>query len=206
MPDTPAEPTASRHSPAEDGYAMLIGASFIVLGLVCLKAAGLVTGGIAGVALLVSYLVPVPAGLLLLILNLPFFLIARGVLGTAFTVKTIVANLMISLMALGAGQVIGFAHIDPLAAALFGGTICGMGVLAMARHGAGVGGIGVLAMMLQQRRGWNMGRTQMACDAVILAAAIPVLTGLQWILSVVSAAAISLVLMVNHRPGRYTGY
>ena len=70
-----------------------------------------------------------------------------------------------------------------------------------------MGGIGVVAMWLQKRRGWNMGRTQLVCDAIILLAAIPVMSGVkQWLLSVVSAAAIAGVLMVNHKPGRYAGY
>lgn len=34
-----------------------------------LKAAGLVTGGIAGLALMTSYLVPLPAGVLFTLLN-----------------------------------------------------------------------------------------------------------------------------------------
>ncbi|TZG27488.1 YitT family protein [Sphingomonas montanisoli] len=195
------------HSPAEDGYAILIGTSFITLGLILLNTAGLVTGGIAGIALLVSYILPVPAGIVLTILNLPFFLLAWRVLGREFTIKTVIANVTISAMALLAPHVITFAHLDPLLAAFFGGTIAGMGVLALARHGAGVGGIGVLAMWLQKRNGWNMGRTQLACDAIILLAAIPVMTDArQWLLSVASAAAIAGVLMANHRPGRYAGY
>lgn len=201
-----APPSAPRHSLAEDGYAMLIGTAFITLGLVCLRTAGLVTGGIAGIALLLSYVLPVPAGLVLFVINLPFFLLARGVLGAAFTVKTVISNILISLLAIGAPYALTIAHVDPLVAALFGGTICGMGILALARHGAGVGGIGVVAMMLQQKKGWNMGRTQLVCDCFILLAAIPVVTGRQWALSVISAAAISGVLMVNHRPGRYAGY
>jgi hypothetical protein len=49
-----------RHSPAEDIYALVVGCVLVVLGLVLLRAAGLVTGGVAGIALLVSYVVPPP--------------------------------------------------------------------------------------------------------------------------------------------------
>jgi uncharacterized membrane-anchored protein YitT (DUF2179 family) len=202
----PSPQPTTRHSFAEDGYAMMIGSAFIVMGLICLKTAGLVTGGVAGIALLLSYLLHVPAGVLLMVINLPFFALAWPVFGRAFTIKTVIVNAMISALALLAPQLLAIAHIDPLAAALFGGTICGMGVLALARHGAGVGGVGVLAMVLQQRRGWNMGRTQLGCDALILLCALPVIPTRQWLLSVLSAAAIAGVLMVNHRPGRYTGY
>ena len=52
MPPAPDLPLGRPHSVAEDGYALAIGCILIGLGLVLLKGAGLVTGGIAGVALL----------------------------------------------------------------------------------------------------------------------------------------------------------
>ena len=49
---------------------MFIGATLIVLGLVLLKTAGLVTAGVAGIALLLSYSDPLPVGLLFTLINL----------------------------------------------------------------------------------------------------------------------------------------
>ena len=59
---------------------------------------------------------------------------------------------------------------------------------------------------LQKQRGWNAGRTQMAGDALILLASFPLLSLDRFALSILSAAAINAVLIVNHRPGRYIGY
>lgn len=61
-----------RHTALEDVHALLIGSSFIAVGLTLLKAAGLVTGGVAGVALIVSYLGGWPVGTVFFLLNLPF--------------------------------------------------------------------------------------------------------------------------------------
>ena len=96
--DTPQFPETSllRHSLFEDAYAILTGSLFIVLGMVWLKAGGLVTGGIAGLALLVSYLAPLPAGVLFTLLNVPFFLLAGRAMGRAAMMKAIVANLNIA--------------------------------------------------------------------------------------------------------------
>ena len=66
--------------------------------------------------------------------------------------------------------------------------------------------MGVIALILQRARGWNAGRTQMGCDVLILLASLPVLSAGRFELSVLSAAAINGVLMVNHRPGRYIGH
>lgn len=62
---------ARRHSFFEDGFAFVTDCSFVVLGLVWLQSAGLVTGGIAGLSLLLSYLIPVPAGVLFALLTRP---------------------------------------------------------------------------------------------------------------------------------------
>jgi len=96
--------------------------------------------------------------------------------------------------------------MHPFFAAVVGGTVIGLGILVLARHQAGVGGTGVVTLWLQRTRGWNAGRTQIALDVVILAAAIPVVSTGQLVWSVLSAAAISLILIAWHRPGRYIGH
>ena len=82
------------------------------------------------------------------------------------------------------------------------------GILLLARHQVGVGGIGILALALQKSRGWNAGRTQLAADALILLVALLFLDmGAQrFAISVLSAAAVAGVLIVFHKPGRYTGH
>lgn len=197
-----------RHSLFEDAYGVLTGCTFVVLGLIWLKAAGLVTGGIAGLALLLSYLAPLPPGVLFTLLNIPFFLLAWMTLGRTPMIKAIVANLFISALAVLAPLAFRLEAINPIAAALFGGTVIGAGILLLARHHVGVGGIGILALALQKSRGWNAGRTQLIADALILAAALTILdmTVGKFSVSVLSAVAVSAVLIIFHKPGRYTGY
>lgn len=127
----------SRHSRAKDVYALAIGTSFVVLGLVFLKTAGRVTGGVAGLALLLSYLLPLEAGTLFTLINIPFFMLARATMGTASMVKTIVVNLSVTLLAALAPALFAPSRIDGMFAAVAGGTIIGMGILSLARHGAG---------------------------------------------------------------------
>ncbi|NML10743.1 YitT family protein [Sphingobium sp. AR-3-1] len=203
---TISAPSPRPHSLAEDGYAIAIGCAFIALGLMMLKAANLVTGGMAGIALLLSYLVHWSPATLFLLINIPFFLFAGRAMGVAFGLKTLFANVAIMGVGLAMPAALQIARISPFFAALFGGSIIGFGILAIARHGAGVGGVGVIALILQRSRGWNAGRTQMLCDIAILLASLPVLSVERFGLSILSAAAINAVLIVNHRPGRYIGH
>ena len=199
-------PSARPHSLAEDGYAIAIGCAFIAMGIMLLKQASLVTGGMAGIALLLSYFIPWSPAALFILINIPFFLFAGKAMGAAFGLKTLFANVAIMALGLTMPWAMQIAKISPLFAALFGGSIIGFGILAIARHGAGVGGVGVVALTLQRSRGWNAGRTQMLCDIVILLLSLPVLSLDRFGLSILSAAAMNAVLVVNHRPGRYIGY
>ena len=199
---------AMRHSLFEDAYAYLTGCTFVVLGLVWLKAAGLVTGGIAGLSLLFSYIVPLPPGVLFALLNIPFFVLAGRALGRTAIFKAIVANLMISGLALLVPLGFRLEGVNALFAALFGGTVIGAGILILARHEVGVGGIGMMAIALQKSRGWNAGKTQLVSDVLIVTSALPILAMSlsQFATSILSAAAVAAVLIVFHKPGRYTGH
>jgi len=194
-----------KHSVIEDIYAFAIGCSFVVLGMMFLKAAGLVTGGVAGIALLVSYIIPLPVGVLFMLINIPFFLFAWPAMGKRFMIKTVIANLSIMALAQAAPLAFKFQSINPVFAAIFGGTAIGMGILALARHGAGAGGTGVLALYLQKTKSINAGKTQIVCDSLIMAASVLILNWNQLLFSALSAAAMSGVLIWFHKPERYIG-
>lgn len=195
-----------RHTPIEDVHALLIGSSFIAVGLTLLKTAGLVTGGVAGVALIVSYLTNWPVGTVFLVLNIPFYILAQRTMGWAFTGKTLATNLLLAGLAFGMPHWLKVTGVDPIFAAVFGGTIIGMGILALARHRSSVGGVGVLALYLQEKRGISAGKVQMIADCLVVAAAFMVISPAKLLLSILSAVALSLVILANHRPGRYAGY
>ncbi|MDO6412939.1 YitT family protein [Sphingomonas sp. BIUV-7] len=205
MSPPPAPPPVEHHW-AEDVYALGVGCALVTIGLMLLQSAQLVTGGVAGVALLLHYLLPLPVGLLLAVANLPFLLLAARTMGAEFTLKTTALNIALAGFSAIAPSMMTIKAIHPAFAALVGGSAIGMGILALARHQAGVGGFGVVALWLYRARGWNAGRTQMSLDACVMAAAALVVPWdrLGW--SILSAVAINGVMLVWHRPGRYTGY
>jgi len=100
---------------------------------------------------------------------------------------------------------IDFSHINPLYSAIVGGALSGLGILFFIRHRASLGGIGILAVYLQRTRGWSAGKVQMSYDACLMVAAFFVLSPSKVLYSAIGAVVLSLVLMFNHRPGRYMG-
>lgn len=200
------DPLRVPHSRFEDAYALAVGCILIAIGLAILRAAGLVTGGMAGIALLAAHFLPVTPGLLFAGLNIPFFVLAARVMGAQFTVRTIAASIGIALLSIVAQATIRI-ETDALAvAAIAGGTLLGMGTLSLARHGAGVGGVGVVTLWLQQSRGWNAGRSQILIDLLVLGASSFFFSPERLLWSIISAMAMSVMIYLWHRPERYTGF
>ena len=193
-----------RSSPQDDLQGIVTGTLFAALGVFLMQNAGLVPGGTVGIALLLHYGTGVNVGAALFLVNLPFYVLAWLRLGKAFTLRTVLAVSLLSLLSWWLPQAITLQQIDGVLAAVLGGLLCGSGMLFLFRHGASLGGLNVLVLRLHDRFGWSTGKVQMALDAAI------VIAGALWIgdlrrlaLSVLAVGAINLVLVYNHRKGPY---
>ena len=199
-------PPAVRHTLSEDLQALLVGCLIVALALAFFRESRLLTGGITGFAFLVHYLGQWPLGVVLFAINLPFYLFAWLAMGRVFTLKTFGAIGVLSVFAELVPRLVRFEHLDPVFAAIMAGVLAGIGILILIRHGASLGGLGVLAFYLQQKKGWRAGTVQMVFDVALMAGALVMMPLPQVLLSVLSAAALNLVLAVNHRPDRYGGH
>lgn len=202
----PDPPQAVPHTPMEDAYALLVGTVQLSLGLVLLKAAGLVTGGVAGISLVLNYLTGYPVGLFYTLLTVPMLSATLRAMSWRFIIKTLVVTFGLFAMTALAATTVEIAQIARPVAALAGGSVIGMGALALARHGAGTGGSGATVLWLYRTRGWNAGRTQMLFDGCVLVFSLIALDLAQVLWSLLGVAATGGILYVWHRPGRYTGY
>jgi len=198
-------PDPARHSWFEDAQALFTASLFISLGYGLLTQAHLLSGGTAGVALLLTRLTPFTFGQLFVALNLPFFWLAVRQMGWAFTLKTFAAIGLVSLGADWLHLVLAIQAVEPLYAAIMGGSAVGIGLLILFRHQASLGGLNVLALWLQERRGVRAGMFQLAVDSLVVAASLFVLPPRLIFLSVVGAVALNVVLALNHRTDRYLG-
>ena len=201
----PVPPAAEPHTATEDAVAIFTGVLMISVGVAFFTSAGLLTGGTAGLAFLLHYATDIGFGKIFFALNLPFYWLALRKLGREFTLKTFVAVLLLSLLTELQSQLLQFARIEPLYAAIAGGLITGTGFLALFRHRCSLGGVGIAALYLQDRYGWRAGKVQMAVDCCIVLLALWTVEPLRVAWSIVGAVALNLVLAMNHRPGRYMG-
>ena len=197
------KPSLLSHSAFDDVYGLSLGVMFIALGLNLLKLSGFITGGIAGMALLVSYWLPMSIGMLFMLVNIPFFFFFYFSMGKAFAIKTVSVSLVLGLTTHFLPYVIHIDYLHPVFAALFGGTIIGLGILCLARHNASVGGTGALTLWMQKKYRINAGKSQMALDALVFVVALTCMDASIVALSAVSAVAMNAMLIIWHKPGRY---
>lgn len=204
-PGGDASPPGRRHTTSEDAQSLLVGAILAATGLAILQHLGLVTGQIAGLALLVTHWTGLAFGPVFFALNLPFYVLALRRMGKAFVIKTVIAVGLFSLLVWAQPMLLNFAEIQPLAGAILAGILSGTGLLVLFRHRASLGGIGIMAVWLQERTGFRAGWTQMAVDVVVFALAALTLPPMAVVYSLAGAVALNLVIAINHRADRYIG-
>lgn len=200
----PPARTPAPHTLFDDAQALVAGTMLASLGVSLMAKAGLVTGGIAGLCLLLHHATGAPFGVVFVVMSLPFFLFSLRRLGWRFTLKTLGAVLLFSSVAELLPRALGLARIQPWYAACMGGILVGTGLLMLFRHQASLGGFNVLCLWLQEKRGWPAGLVQLAIDTLILLASLTIITPRAWLYSLLATAILNLTLAVNHRPGRYT--
>ncbi|MHA7143483.1 YitT family protein [Arthrobacter sp. TmT3-37] len=204
-PETDEPDLIVRHSAFEDVLGIVTGTFTVSLGLFLLKTSGAVTGGTAGLALLLSYLGELPFSVLFFTVNVPFFALAVWKKGWDFTLRTMAAVALVSALSYLHPLALGNVMLDPLYAALGGNLLAGVGLLILFRHKASLGGFNILALILQERLGWRAGYVQMGLDTAVILTALTVVEPAGVLLSAVGAVLLNLVLALNHRPGRYLG-
>jgi uncharacterized membrane-anchored protein YitT (DUF2179 family) len=96
--------------------------------------------------------------------------------------------------------------LNPVYATLVGNLLAGVGMLMVFRHRSSLGGFNTLALIVQDKVGWRAGYTQLVLDVAIIVAALGVVPVGNVLLSAAGAGVLSIVLALNHRPGRYLGY
>lgn len=206
---TPAMPSPApspiRHGMVEDILGLLVGVTVVSFGLFILKAGSAVTGGTAGLSLLVSYLAPVPFPVLFIAINLPFFLLAIRGKGWVFTLRSGGAIVLVSVLSGVHPLFLPVAHLDPFYAAVVGNVLCGVGILILFRHRASLGGFNIVALILQDRFGLRAGYVLMAVDTVVVLVSLVAVPPLNVLVSALGAVLLNLILALNHRPGRYLG-
>nr|WP_321509753.1 YitT family protein [uncultured Celeribacter sp.] len=203
QPDARQTPEGEHHRLFEDAQGLLFGTIMCSFALLPLRTLGLITGQIAGFAVLVSYVTGWPFGWIFFVANLPFYWFGYKRLGLRFMLKTFASVAMLSVFTEWFPSLASFENLNPLFGAVIFGFATGAGLLAIFRHGGSLGGIGIIGLYIQDATGFKAGYVQLIFDACLFVAAFFILPLPLVIYSLVGAVVVNLVIAINHRKDRY---
>ena len=129
----------------------------------------IVSGGLTGIAMIVNAFTRLPVGMMVVIFNIPLFLISWRHFGLEFMIGSLVgvtvSSVLIDVLA-STGIVL---TNDTMLAAIIGGVIKGAGLGMIYYAGATTGGIDIVAKMLRQRYSQiNFGTMILIMDSAII--------------------------------------
>lgn len=171
-------------------YALtIIGAAIVALSLdLFLIPAEIAPGGVSGLAIVINYLTGFPVGLVILMLNIPIFLLGARNFSKGFVVISLFGMISLSLIT----DLFSFLTPvtgDMLLSSVYGGVLMGCGIGLIFRENASTGGTDIVAHVLRKKfPGFSVGRFVLLIDAVIV-----VLAGLiyhKWEVVLYSAIAL----------------
>lgn len=123
-------------------------------------------GGVAGVAMISEHYLPIPLGVLIAIMNLPFLIVAYRELGHGFVVKAGYSMLLFSVLLI-IFRNMAEATDDLLLATAFGGALLGVGVGLVLRGGGCLDGTEIVGILVSRRSDLSIGKIVLIINIVI---------------------------------------
>ena len=163
------------------GY--VVGTFIYAIGLVCfLKPANIAPGGVSGITIILNYIWEwMPLGTTNLVINIPLIILAWFYLGKRFTIKT--------LCALALGTIMTDVVVTPffpvyagdrLLGSVFGGVLVGLGLGLIFWRGATTGGTEIVSGLLRLKFPQvSMGKALMFVDCAVLGASMLIFKNLE---------------------------
>ena len=129
----------------------------------------IIDGGVIGISMIVSHITKWNLGLLILILNTPFIIMAFKKMGGKFVVQTAFANIILAVF-LNIFHHYKVTH-DLLLATVFGGIILGLGVGIILKHEGSLDGTEMLSLVVSKKLGVSVGEFILGINVFIYLAA-----------------------------------
>lgn len=146
---------------------ILIGATMAAVSIeLFLVPNAIIDGGIIGISLILDYLSPVPFGILLVFINLPFLFFGYKHIGRSFFISSIFAIVALAIIEFPLHPIPGFVD-DPLLATVFGGMLLGAGVGLVIRNGGALDGTEILGILLTRKLPFSVGEFVMFANVFI---------------------------------------
>ena len=151
---------------------------FITLGAILMAVAlelflipnNVLDGGIVGISIITSHLTKIKLGLIIFLLNIPFFFLGYKQIGRTFALSTLYGITILSISTALLNPIEPFVS-EVFLATIFGGVILGIGVGLVIRYGGSLDGTEILAILLNKKSPFSVGEIVMLFNLFIFIAA-----------------------------------
>ena len=138
-------------------------------------------GGLTALGMILNYFVPgLPIGMVVLVLNIPIFILGWKFLGGHTLISSLFAMAATSVLVDLIAVLYAFPAMDPMLASVFGGVTLGVALGMIFSKGATTGGTDLIARLLKLPFAWlPMGKLMLAVDLTMLLAVSAVFRSLE---------------------------
>ena len=131
----------------------------------------LLSGGLAGIGIIIYFMTGLPVGAQILVYNMPLFFAAYRTLGREYIVDVIFGTVVFSIGLDATHFLNAYAPVDdPMLGAIFGGVFNGIGYGIIFRMNGSSGGLDIVAAIIKKYYSFNMGGVIFGINCIIMAA------------------------------------
>ena len=147
----------------------VVGAAIMAFGISSfLLPSQLSSGGVSGIATITYYLLNIPMGVMIMIINIPLFIFAGYKIGKEFFIKSLVGTVSLSLF-IDILDKYPPVTTDRFLASIYGGVIIGIGTAIILKVGSSTGGTELVANLIKTYNPYiSMSRYLTIIDIVII--------------------------------------
>lgn len=129
----------------------------------------LLSGGISGIALITQYLSNIPAGFIIILLNIPLLVLSLKELDKEFTILTLAGTICQSLFLILTRNISTIYHTnDIILSCICGGVINGIASgIVFSNHGS-LGGTDIISMILRRKYNLEIGNVSFGINLLIV--------------------------------------
>ncbi len=131
-----------------------------------------VPGGVSGIAMIINYFTRLPLGILIMVLNIPVFIVGIKIMGRKYGLRSLMGMIISSVLIDFFNEVVGLksATNNAILAAIYGGVMLGVGLGLVFRGRASTGGSDILGQILNRWTGMSVGIGIMLIDFFVISA------------------------------------
>ncbi|MCX7884560.1 MAG: YitT family protein [Caloramator sp.] len=129
----------------------------------------LLSGGIAGISLIMQYVTKIPSGYWVFIINLPLFIIGYRFINKEFIFLSFIGMISMSFFLIFTKNISSFIKVDDLIiSTIFGAVISGIGMGIIFKEGASQGGTDIIAFIIKKNNGIKLSTLYFILNGVIV--------------------------------------